>query len=57
MSCKKCWFYHEESLEVTKKSKNFKPNPIKKFKYELHIETKQEHGASIMIVKALTKRQ
>ena len=50
MRAKKCWFYHEENLEATKKSKNFKPNPIKKFKDELNIETKQMHGESLMLV-------
>ena len=36
----KCWFYHDENHEAQKKSKNFKPNPIQKFKYELNIKIK-----------------
>ena len=50
MRAKKCWFYHEENLKATKKSKNFKPNLIKKFKDELNIETKQKYGESLLLV-------
>ena len=39
-----------KTLKQLKKSKNFKPNQIKKFKDELNIETKQEHWASFMLV-------
>ena len=58
----KCWFYHDENLEAKKKSKNFKPNPIKKFKDELNIEKKarewgKPYASNYRYGQALTKRQ
>ena len=46
----KCWFYHDANHEAKRKRKNFKQNPVKKFKAELNIEQKQEHGANLMLV-------
>ena len=43
MQSNKCLFYHDENLKAKKECKNFKSNPIKKFKDELNIERKQEH--------------
>ena len=45
-----CWFYHNENLESKKKSKNIKANPVKKYKNELIIKTKQENGENLLLI-------